>query len=219
MAASILNRTGCWWAAPGVQNSWNSSSSVQSGTPSQGGNYRSKIAFSTAGLTIGKSQKLVVEITLSNNSFPQRCKGVLSANGDIEYNDVQNSACTDMSDTLNASAIATSVSYKDADGASAYTGDSSVASGKKFYFIFDTDGIEADKTYYVYVIQTAKSNSWVKGTASSVVATLTYDDYYCVRIGNGNGHDKHAVYIHDGTSFVKYRPYIHDGTDWQPYDG
>ena len=215
MPTANLTREGCWWAAPGVQNGWESGSSVQSGNPSQGGNYRTKIAFSTAGLEIGKSQKLVVSVKLSQESFPQRCKGVLSANGTIAYNKVTNSACTDMSDELKADAIATSVAYKDAKGAAAYSGSSSTASGEKLYFIFDTDELEADKTYYVYVISTATSRSWVKGSTSSVVATLTYEDFFCVRIGN----DRHAVYLHDGPGFSKYRPYIRKGTEWLPYDG
>ena len=169
-ALTILNS----WHGTGSSNSWTDGGNVQCGTPSQGGNYRSKIAISTAGLIIGKSSKLVLSIKVNNESCPAHCNGILTDLDITDPGDVQNSNATGPSTELSNAAIATSAACNE-DG-SAYPA-KWVDSGSTFYFVFDTDHLQADKTYYVYVIRTATSNTWVKAAESALAATLTYVSY------------------------------------------
>lgn len=169
-ALTIINS----WHGTGSTNSWTDGNNVQCGTPSQGGNYRSKIAISTAGLVIGKSSKLVLAIKVNNESYPAHCNGILT---DLDIEDpgnVQNSNSTGPSDDLSNAAIATSIACNE-DGTSYPS--KWVDTGSTFYFLFDTDRLQADKTYYVYVIRTATSNTWVKAAESALSATITYISY------------------------------------------
>ena len=169
-ALSVVNS----WHGTGSTKSWTDGGNIQCGTPSQGGNYRSKIAISTAGLVIHESSRLVVSIKVSNESYPAHCSGILTELDIADPGDVQNSNATAPSADLSAAAIATSVAFNQ-DG-SAFPS-KWVDTGSTFYFVFDTEQLQADKTYYVYVIRTATSNTWVKGKESNVEATLTYTSY------------------------------------------
>lgn len=162
------------WYAKGTDSSWHDGTALQSGTPSQGGNYRSKIAISTEGLVIGKSTKLAIAIKINNKSYPAHCNGILTDLDITDPGDVQNSNATGPSTMLSNAQIAKSIAYN-ANGTAYPSG--WVESGSTFYLIFFTDKLQANKTYYVYVIRTATSNSWVKAAESAVTPTLNYTSY------------------------------------------
>lgn len=169
-ALTIINS----WHGTGSTNSWTDGSNLQCGTPNQGGNYRTKIAISTEGLVIGKSSKLVLAIKVNNESYPAHCNGILTELDIDDPGDVQNSNATGPSTELKNAAIATSIAcYEDGTAYPAKW----VDSGSTFYFVFDTDQLQAGKTYYIYAIRTATSDTWVKAAESSLAATLTYISY------------------------------------------
>lgn len=162
------------WRATGTDSEWTNDYNIWSGTPSQGGNYRTKIAFSTAGLLISKSEKFVVAIKVNNSSYPAGCSGVLTELDISDPGDVQNNNATGPSDELSAAAIATSVACNEDGSAfsSGWVGEDTI-----FYFVFDSTQLKADKTYYVYVIRSSSGSSWVQAYKSGVSATLTYSSY------------------------------------------
>lgn len=212
MATAELTKGFCGYGESNT-SSWDSSLSIYSGE-SGGTYYIGKLELSTAGLEIGKSQSLVIDVELNTNSSPKGCIGVLSTRGDLKPYQVPNS------DNSGPSATVLGDGFIASSYASPQKTD--MASGEHFTLTFNTDKIESDKVYYLYLMRSLHfsgytGSGYCRTTNGRVVATLTYEDYYCVQIGNGSGFDKYAIYIHDGTSFAKYREYIHDGTGWVPY--
>lgn len=212
MATAVLTKGYCGYGETDT-SSWDDSVSIYSGE--DGGTYYvGKLELSTAGLEIGKSQSLLIDVELNTLSSPKGCIGVLSTRGDLKPSQVPNSKNSGPSTTL----------LGDGFIASSYASPqkSNMASGEHFTLTFDTDKIESDKTYYLYLMRSLHVSGYTgsgfcRTTKGRVTATLTYEDYYCVQIGTGSGFDKHAIHLHDGTSYGKYRLYTHDGTSWKPY--
>lgn len=176
--------------------SWTSSESIKSGESSDGYFYRSKITFSTTGLTIDSSSKLVVKVTVTQQSSPKGCMGVLTTNGDLGGSEVQNSTTSGPSTALSDSAIATSYAYVDEDKTE--ISGTNLAADSVFYLVFDTNEIAADTTYYLYLIRTTDhytGTGFTGTTIDNVELTLTYD--------NGTSSSgrwyKYSTYIYDET--------------------
>lgn len=194
-------------------SSWDESATMYSGE-SSGTYYVGKLELSTAGLEIGKSQSLLIDVELNTTSSPKGCMGVLSTCGDLKPSQVANGKNSGPSTALLGEGFIAS-SY-------ASPQEANMASGEHFTLTFETDQIEADKVYYLYLMRSLHvsgytGSGYCRTTKGRVTATLTYEDFYCVQLGNGSGFDKHAIYLHDGTNYGKYRLYTHDGTDWKPY--
>lgn len=180
MATATLPITGAWWGDGGT-GGWRETEYIWSGK--DGANYRSKIAISTAGMTISGSTKLVLELQLNRVSSPFCLEGILTQNNTIPTNDCQNSAAGAASDTLNAAALSRSFAYKDeacttlltmADGVN-------MAAASKIYLRFDIADIKQDQTYYVYFIRNLRDgyngSGWVEAAVAAIVPTLEYTSY------------------------------------------
>ncbi len=196
-----------------VTGAWKGTSEPQiwSGDPSNNAyHYFSRIELATGDLVIDHSTKLVLRLRLTQGSYLGGCIGVLSE-ALLNATDVCNSSYTGMSDELSAASIATSKACNE-DGTEYPYDNTTYASGNYFYLIFDTRAIKANTTYYVYLIPTATSKSWVSSERAGVTAMLSYVSDHYVRIGVNM--EKHIPYVRFNGNFVKYKPYQRRGGVW-----
>ena len=169
--------------ATGSSATWTSGSLISgvSGTS----NFRSRITLSFGETKFNKSEKLVVKITINTQSSPAGCYGVLHADGDIPpyevVSDTYYSGATNAPHPdLLANCIAESYPYEDADGTTIHTG-SNKQSGFSFYFVFNTNELQPNTDYYVYVMRNIYSgcgttSGLTQAAQSGIAATLTYSD-------------------------------------------
>ena len=212
MATAVLTKDYCGYGESNT-SSWDDSSTIYSGE-SGGTYYVGKLELSTEGLEIGESQSLLIDVELNTTSSPKGCIGVLSTRGDLKPSQVANSKNSGPSETLLGEGFIAS-SY-------ASPQNTNMASGEHFTLTFDTNKIESDKTYYLYFMRSLHASEYTgsgycRTTKGRVIATLTYEDYFCVQIADGSSFDKHAIHLHDGIAYGKYRLYMHDGASWKPY--
>ena len=221
MKTATLPITGGWYAVGGSAT-FEESETLYSGrgTGSDGStyNYRSKVAISTDGLKISKSNKLVVAVQVSQLSSPIGCMGVLTQKNITTPSDVQNADATGASEELLDGALATSYAYKDAEGAE--LAETNQTANSYFYFIFDTKAIKAGQTYYIYLIRTHSNGYTGTGfcaTKTSLISPLLYYSYAGLGyIHDGTESKPHAAYIHNGTEYKRHITYKHNGTEWKP---
>lgn len=155
---------------------WTSTSVIWSGSPPSGGHYCTKLSINvpTGSLDDGISKQLALELPLYDKSYPIGCMAVLSDNGNLTGAQVYNDSVSGPSDTLLASALATSIAYN-GDGSPFPAG--AFDEGDTFYLFFNTEAIEEDKTYYVYIMRSdhySLDNTWLEVSVASVKPTLYY---------------------------------------------
>lgn len=161
------NVTGAWKGT--------SETNIWSGTPSNNSySYFSYIEIAVGDLDVVKSTKLVLQLELTQASYLGGVLGVLAATR-LASNKVQNSAHTGMSTSLSEAAIATSKACNES-GTEYANSSTTYKSGNLFYLIFDTTDLMANTTYYVYLIPSATSHTWLSSARSKVTAELTYVD-------------------------------------------
>lgn len=142
---------------------------IKSGCPYYSGDrYVSKIRL-TSPSSIDAHTKLAVAVELNKNSYVSECMAVLSTS-EVVPNSILDAYTLDMSTTLSNATIATCNCAKYADGED-YS-DKVVEAGKTAYFIFDNVEITADTSYYVYLLPTSNSHSWLSSNDSLVTAKL-----------------------------------------------
>ncbi len=198
-----------------VSSDWVDDTPIWSGNPSNNSyQYYSRIQIETGDLVISKSKRLVVHLRLTGTSYLGACRASLSTER-LKRSEVCNSSYTGRSEKLKASELAT-CKVCDSSGKEYEYGGDTYSSGRHFYFYFDTKDIKPNTTYYVYLIPTSTSKSWLESNRSQVDATLEYVSDRHVHISNGESLKKYVAHIHDGTKFKKHEPYIFDGSEWKP---
>lgn len=133
--------------------------------------YRGKIQFSTNNIVISSSSKLVVNITISELAYScYYLRARLVENMDIAPDTYYDDSLAISSTLKNATKAISSVKI---NGANVSSGKYAV--GTKLQFIFDTNIIEAGKTYQIYVGQEESSSAYTSIDISSIV--LTHESY------------------------------------------
>ena len=180
MAETILTITGCWY---GITN-WVSDGNIKAGELADNVFYRGKLAVSTAGLKITESQRLTLALeTTTALSFPWGCSAYLSDLDITDPSKTTQSSYINPSDTL-ANATLASAKARFADGT---TGTATVGPGTKIYYDLDSNQIEADKTYYIYLISTTKDESAVWSHKDKALVVITYASTHPLYIEEGVG--------------------------------
>lgn len=199
-----------------VSGDWLESNTIWSGNPSNNDyQYYSRIQIEVGDIDITKSKQLVVHLQLTATSYLGACRASLSPER-LKRSEVCNSSYTGRSEKLKASELATCKACNSSGEEYEYSS-TTYGDGRHFYFYFDTTEIKPNTTYYVYLIPTSTSKSWLESARSTVTATLTYVSDKYAHISNGDSFKKHVANIHNGTSFKKYKQYTFDGLAWKPY--
>lgn len=169
--------------ATGGSSTWTSGSLISGVSGSS--NFRSRITLSFGETNFKKSEKLVVKVTINTLSSPSGCYGVLHADGSIPIGKVvsdtyNNGATNAPHPDLLANCIAESYPYEDAAGTIVHTG-SNKQVGFTFYFVFNTDKLQPNTDYYVYVMRNiytgcGTTSGFTQAAQSGIEATLTYSD-------------------------------------------
>lgn len=184
MATAVLPIVGSWWGHGG-NGLWNEANYIWCGKDS-GANYRSKVAVSTAGLTVVKSTALVLGVRVSGLSSPFGLECILTQDNSILANDCQNSLVGAASESLNQAAIARSFAYADKACSTLLTAEDGVnmAAGGQFWLRFDTAQLKQDQAYYLYFIRNLRDgytgSAWVQAYTADMEAVLEYINYTAI---------------------------------------
>lgn len=137
----------------------------------------SKVEIKTTSTSFYQSTKLVVKATIkANASNPYACQGFLSASDLDGYSVASTNGAMSYygpSSTLNDSKIASSYAYTDSAGQN--SAGSSASSGTTIYYVFNTTGLRADTTYYLYFLRHYKCNGGCYANIESI--DLSYTSY------------------------------------------
>jgi hypothetical protein len=184
-------------------------------------NYRSKIKISIGDYLI-KSSRLVVALTIDTQSSPAGTYAVLSADDSftpkaVTSSETYSSNTHKPSAELLATAIAESYPHEDAEGTKVHTG-SNKQNGFTFYYVFDTDQLQPNTDYYVYVMRNIYSacgttSGYTRAPVGKIVITLDYEGVplsqsMCTLNGQkgrgGTSYGTNSVYMGYGNGTTHY---------------
>ena len=221
MAETLTITPSAVYRASSDNNAW-AAEDFRTGYAS-GNQWRSKLVLPVGDAAIGKSTRLVVGMSPYDYTvWPGTVKAVLSADGSLTPAQVlsQNKVGSYRNgphEDLLAVSIAQSVAYSDEAGTSEVKYSTSMKKGQTFYFVFDTDALKANTTYYLYAMRDCSSSSYAGFTVidelSFITASLTYEkvsgSYMYYRSSAGTV--KCEAYANDGTP-IKCDIYYNNGT-------
>lgn len=183
MTTVELPITGSRYGTAG-QTSWTNTTTLYSGfDDGSNGYYRSRIAISTAGLTIARSSRLVLRVKINNKSSPVGLECILTQNNSLAPNECQNSNKTAASTKLNNAALDRSYAYADSGCTTVLDANTgmNMASGSKFYLLFENVQIQQDQTYYLYFVRNHRDgytgSGFVRADVEDIVPTLSYTNF------------------------------------------
>ena len=167
-----------YYGIGGWINASNNNNIMYSGKSSDSNTYRSRIVLNTSNMTISSSSKLVVKITVAqqssqnyNNTVARLSTYNLTNPGDYFEDDGYTPIATITNNTISSSKF-----YTNSAGTS-FVGSTSQSEGNVLYLIFDTKNkIEAGKTYYIYIAREGTSSSRFNAFKASEI-NLTYESY------------------------------------------
>ena len=173
-------------------------------------NYRSRIVVNTGDLRLAKSEKLVVTVVLDGTSSPAGTYAVLTKDGSFTPKTALSSDTVGgnvhmPSAALLNSAIAESYPYEDQDGTKVHTG-SNKGYGFVYYYVFDTEQLKSNETYYIYVVRNiytgcGTTSGYTVGSNSKMTCVLTYKDHYTINFDSvGIGPSPSAIEVLVGDS-------------------